>query len=197
MLQLADGHEHRVDYEPGESTSGLFGGNSNWRGPIWFPSITCSSRPSSATTTSTATSFRSNARPARAAAQSERGGREIWPRGSAGSSCPTQTGRRPCHGDDAATPTTRIGEIYMLFYEYFHGDTGRGLGASHQTGWTALVVPLLRDVACPSRMEKTASARPPARRKGPRVKQGNAHHRDGSDRHFTFEHPMAENAGGL
>lgn len=65
---------------------------------------------------------------------------------------PDETGRRPCHGDDrryAADPHWRD---LALFYEYFHGDTGRGVGASHQTGWTALVALLERGaetVACP------------------------------------------------
>jgi hypothetical protein len=61
---------------------------------------------------------------------------------------PDATGGRPCHGSDwhyAAEPAWRD---LVLFYEYFHGDTGRGLGASHQTGWTALVARLLEDVSC-------------------------------------------------
>jgi hypothetical protein len=53
----------------------------------------------------------------------------------------------------------------LHFNEYFHADTGRGCGASHQTGWTALVAPLLRDVACPSRMEKTSRLSAPLRKK--------------------------------
>ena len=60
---------------------------------------------------------------------------------------PDADGRRPCHGDDRALRrATRTGATCVLFYEYFHGDTGRGLGASHQTGWTALAVRCIEDV---------------------------------------------------
>jgi hypothetical protein len=60
---------------------------------------------------------------------------------------PDRTGRRPCHGDDPRYATDPAWKDLVLFYEFFHGDTGRGLGASHQTGWTALVTRSLRDVA--------------------------------------------------
>ena len=58
---------------------------------------------------------------------------------------PDGTGRRPCHGDDRRFAEDPDWRELVLFYEYFHGDTGRGLGASHQTGWTALVVQCLAD----------------------------------------------------
>ena len=76
-----------------------------------------------------------------------RGGARARRAASPASSCPTPSGRRPCHGDDprfAADPHWRD---LLLFHEYFHGDTGRGLGASHQTGWTALVTRLLLKAA--------------------------------------------------
>lgn len=57
---------------------------------------------------------------------------------------PDETGRRPCHGDDGRYAADLHWRDLALFYEYFHGDTGRGVGASHQTGWTALIAPLLR-----------------------------------------------------
>jgi hypothetical protein len=60
---------------------------------------------------------------------------------------PDEKGRRPCHGDDASFATDPRWRDLVLFHEYFHGDTGRGLGASHQTGWTALVLRLLADQA--------------------------------------------------
>jgi hypothetical protein len=60
---------------------------------------------------------------------------------------PDENGRRPCHGDDPRWAKDPHWKDLVLFHEYFHGDTGRGVGASHQTGWTALVLPLLRDVA--------------------------------------------------
>ena len=58
---------------------------------------------------------------------------------------PDATGRRPCHGDEPRYATDPHWRNLPLFYEYFHGDTGRGCGASHQTGWTALVTRLLED----------------------------------------------------
>jgi len=59
---------------------------------------------------------------------------------------PDETGRRPCHGDDRRYAEDPNYKDLILFYEYFHGDNGRGVGASHQTGWTALVASLLRDL---------------------------------------------------
>jgi len=59
---------------------------------------------------------------------------------------PDESGRRPCHGDRAAYRQSPHFRDLVLFHEYFHGDTGRGLGAEHQTGWTALVAKLLRDM---------------------------------------------------
>jgi hypothetical protein len=60
---------------------------------------------------------------------------------------PDADGRRPCHGDDRRYAEDPHWRDLVLFYEYFHGDNGRGVGASHQTGWTSLVALLLRDVA--------------------------------------------------
>jgi hypothetical protein len=136
----ADGQEHRVDYEPAESSTGLFGGNSNWRGPVWFPvnfllvealeryhhfygdALTVECPVGSGRMLNLGqVADEINARLAR-----------IFLRDA--------SGRRPCHGDAerfAADPHWRD---LVLFHEYFHGDTGRGVGASHQTGWTALAV---------------------------------------------------------
>ena len=60
---------------------------------------------------------------------------------------PDASGRRPAHGDEPRYANDPAFRDLVLFYEYFHGDTGQGLGANHQTGWTALVVEALRDVA--------------------------------------------------
>jgi hypothetical protein len=144
---IADGAEHRVDYHPGESRTHLFGGNSNWRGPIWFPVnyllIEALERYHH---------FYGD----RLQVESPTGsGRIMNLQGVvnelgarlASIFLPDAAGRRPCHGDDlrfAADPHWR--EL-VLFYEYFHGETGRGLGASHQTGWTALVARDIADVA--------------------------------------------------
>jgi len=138
--------ERQVGYEPGESTSGLFGGNSNWRGPVWFPLNYLliealeryqhfygdSFRVECPTGSGKWMTFAQVAR--------DLSGRlaRLFLRDSSGA--------RPCFGDGrfAADPHWR--EL-LWFHEYFHGDTGRGLGASHQTGWTALVVRCIEDAA--------------------------------------------------
>jgi len=140
------GMEHRVDYCPGESNTHLFGGNSNWRGPIWFPlnylliealeryhrfygesfQIEC---PADSGTMVTLDKVADELR--------ERLVRTFLP--------DPRTGRRPCHGEESIYAADPAWKDLVLFYEYFHGDTGRGLGASHQTGWTGLVAPLIAD----------------------------------------------------
>jgi len=139
-----DGVVHRVDYEPVESSSGLFGGNSNWRGPVWFPvnyllieslqrfhhyfgddlKIEC---PTGS-------------------------GRflDLWEVSQELSKrlmlifLKDENGRRPVFGDDELFNTNPHFRDHLLFYEYFHGDNGSGVGASHQTGWTGLVAKLLQ-----------------------------------------------------
>jgi hypothetical protein len=139
-----NGNEHRVDYEPGESSTGLFGGNSNWRGPIWFPlnyllieslqkfhhylgedfRVEC---PTGSGQMMTLWEV--------AAEISRRLTRIFLQDGD---------GRRPVHGSDERYRSDPHWNGLPLFYEYFHGDTGAGVGASHQTGWTALVAKLLQ-----------------------------------------------------
>ncbi len=139
-----NGEEHRVDYEPGESSSGLFGGNSNWRGPIWFPvnyllieslqkfhhyygddlKVECptgSGRFMDLWEVSQELSRRLS---------------HIFLRDARGS--------RPVFGTSEKMQNDPHFRDHVLFYEYFHGDNGRGVGASHQTGWTGLVAKLLQ-----------------------------------------------------
>ena len=143
----AGGAEQRVDYEPAESTTYLFGGNSNWRGPVWFPinflivealeryahfygdtlKVECP----------TGSGQMMNLREVSL---------ELSAR-LAGIFLPDENGRRPCHGDDTRFSTDPHWRNLVNFHEYFHGETGRGLGASHQTGWTALAIGCLADVA--------------------------------------------------
>jgi hypothetical protein len=139
-----DGTEHRVGYEPGESRSGMFGGNSNWRGPIWFPvnfllieslqrfhhylgddfKVEFPTRSGNMLTLWDV-----------AAELSRRLGNIFICRGDA---------RRPVFGGTRKFQADPAWRDLILFYEYFHGDTGEGLGASHQTGWTALVAKLIQ-----------------------------------------------------
>jgi hypothetical protein len=139
-----NGTEHRVDYEPAESSTGLFGGNSNWRGPIWFPinyllveslqkfhhfygdslKVECPS------------GSRHLANLWDTAAEISRRLTRIFLR--------DPQGRRPVYGGTEKFQTDPAWRDLVLFYEYFHGDNGAGIGASHQTGWTALVAKLLQ-----------------------------------------------------
>jgi Glycosyl hydrolase family 63 C-terminal domain len=156
-----DGQEHRVDYEPAESMSGLFGGNSNWRGPIWMPInfllIEALERyhhfyGNKLTVECPAGSGRMLNLKQVAHELSSRLVRIF---------VPDDAGNRPCHGGSGPFCDNPLWRPYPLFYEYFDGDTGRGCGASHQTGWTALVAALLKDVACPARKEKSTSSKSP------------------------------------
>jgi hypothetical protein len=139
-----DGHEYRVSYEPGESTTGLFGGNSNWRGPIWFPinflliealqkfhyyfgesyTVECPSGSGQMMTLSEV-----------ATEISRRLTRILLD---------APDGRRPVFGPNELFQSDRHWHDLIPFHEYFHGDTGAAVGASHQTGWTALVAKLLQ-----------------------------------------------------
>jgi hypothetical protein len=141
-----DGMEHRVDYAPGESVTGLFGGNSNWRGPIWFPLnyliVEALERyhhfygdelqVEYPTGSSHTMNLGEVARELRA-----RLGKIFLP---------ADSGHRPCHGDDERYAADPYWKDLVLFHEYFHGDSGKGLGASHQTGWTALAIKFLEEM---------------------------------------------------
>src|SRR6266542_3269411 len=139
--------EFRVAYDPGESTTSVFGGNSNWRGPVWFPVnyllVEALERYHHYYGDLLQVEFPSGS------------GRRVNLRSVAlelaGRLCatflPDENGRRPCHGDDRRYAEDPHWKDLVLFHEYFHGETGRGVGASHQTGWTAVVVRLLKDIA--------------------------------------------------
>ena len=139
-----DGQEHRVDYLPGESDSGMFGGNSNWRGPIWMPVNVMLIRALLNFYAYYGDTFKIE--------------------------CPTGSGkmmnlfevakdiadrltriflrdgngRRPVYGGTETFQSDPHWRDLILFYEYFHGDNGAGLGASHQTGWTGAVAKLIQ-----------------------------------------------------
>ena len=139
-----DGLDYRVDYEPAESTTGLFGGNSNWRGPIWFPvnfllieslqkfyfflgdsyKVECP------------TGSGQTANLWEVAGEISQRLTRIFSR--------DQEGRRPVFGSTEKFQNDPYWRDLIPFYECFHGDNGTGIGASHQTGWTALVAKLIQ-----------------------------------------------------
>ncbi len=139
-----NGMEHRVDYEPGESSTGLFGGNSNWRGPIWFPvnyllveslqkfhhylgddfKVEC---PTGSGVMLTLWEV---------AGELSRRMTSIFLR--------DENGRRPVFGNLEPYQSDPHWRDLVLFHEYFHGDSGAGAGASHQTGWTGVVTKLMQ-----------------------------------------------------
>ncbi len=146
---MLEGHVFGIGYEPGESRSQLWGGNSNWRGPIWFPLnyllIEALLRyydflgPDFTVECPTGSGQCMNLREvAREVAQRLIGLFRRDPQGY-----------RPYLGDNATFQTDPAWRDHLLFHEYFHGDTGIGLGASHQTGWTSLVAELLEDWGAP------------------------------------------------
>jgi hypothetical protein len=137
------GAEHRVEYMPGESDSFLFGGNSNWRGPIWFPMnyliVESLLRYYHYYGDSLLVEFPTGSGNK---VTLERASQEIAQRLSS-IFLPDASGRRPCHGTETKYTTDPHWRDLVLFYEYFHADSGKGLGSNHQTGWTALVADLI------------------------------------------------------
>ena len=143
---VCDGTERRVDYDPAESRSGMFGGNSNWRGPVWFPvnfllieslqkfhyylgdgfTVECPTGSGKLMTLREISE------------ELSRRLTRIFLRGP--------DGRRPVYGENETFQRDPHWRDLVLFYEYFHGDHGAGLGASHQTGWTGLVAKLLQQL---------------------------------------------------
>src|SRR3989442_1417927 len=143
----AGGQEYRVDYVPGESNTGLFGGNSNWRGPIWLPLNYLLIEALERYDHFYGDSLRVECPvgSGRMMSLAEVAG-ELQTR-LARIFLPDAAGRRPCHGDDSRYATDPHWRDLVLFNEYFHGDSGRGVGASQQTGWTALVTRSIEDLA--------------------------------------------------
>jgi hypothetical protein len=139
----AGNEEYRVDYVPGEGNSYLFGGNSNWRGPIWFPINFLIVEALERYHLFYGDSFKVECPTGSGNMMTlQQVARELARRlGSI--FLPNEKGARPCHGDMARYADDPHWRDLVLFYEYFHGETGRGCGASHQTGWTALAVKLL------------------------------------------------------
>jgi Glycosyl hydrolase family 63 C-terminal domain len=137
------GQEYRVNYLPAESDTGMFGGNSNWRGPIWMPVNVLLIRALMQYYLYYGENFRiecptgSGNRMNLFEVAHEIANRltRIFLR--------DENGRRPVFGGAEKFQTDPYWRDHLLFYEYFHGDNGAGIGASHQTGWTGLVAPLI------------------------------------------------------
>jgi hypothetical protein len=153
-----NGVDHRVTYEPGESSSGLFGGNSNWRGPIWFPVNFLilealqkfhhyygdDFRVEMPTGSGTWVTLEE------AAAEISRRLTRIF--------LVDESGRRPVFGANEKLQTDPNFSAYVPFHEYFHGDDGSGVGARAQTGWTALVAKLIQQSVGAAQAEDDANA---------------------------------------
>ena len=141
------GTHYEVGYVPGESTTPLFGGNSNWRGPVWFPLnyllVEALERYGHFYGDSLRVEY-----PTGSGRQMTLGevAQDLAAR-LASLFLRDATGRRPCFGDDPRYAGDPHWQDLVLFHEYFHGDTGRGLGASHQTGWTSLAVKFFDECA--------------------------------------------------
>jgi mannosylglycerate hydrolase MGH1-like protein len=143
VLRL-DGIEHRIDYEPAESSSGLFGGNSNWRGPVWFPVnyllIESLQKFHYFYRDTLKVQFPTGSQTTldlwQVAAELSRRLTRIFLRDA--------DGRRPVYGGTEKFQRDPHWRDLLLFYEYFHGDNGAGIGAGHQTGWTGIVAKLLQ-----------------------------------------------------
>jgi hypothetical protein len=154
-----DGTRLHVEYQPGESANRAFGGNSNWRGPIWFPVNYLILESLQKFHHYYGPEFRVECPTGSGTFLSlEECADEIAKRLTR-LFLRDNSGRRAVFGNCEKMQTDPHFKDYVHFYEYFHGDTGRGLGASHQTGWTALVAKLLQ-VRLP---DPFASSEPPAR----------------------------------
>ena len=135
--------EYKVQYLPAESNTGMFGGNSNWRGPVWMPINALIVRA-----LINLYGFYGDNLKVECPTGSGRHmtlfdvAKEITRR-LASAFLPDANGRRPIYGGTAKFQDDPHWRDLILFHEYFHGDNGAGLGASHQTGWTGLVAPLL------------------------------------------------------
>ena len=140
----ANGEEYEVEYEPAESSTGLFGGNSNWRGPIWFPVnyllIESLQRFHYYLGNDFKVEYPTGSEQFRTLSDITI---DISRRLS-GLFLANPAGHRPIHGTNEKLQNDPNFKEHLLFHEYFNGDTGEGLGASHQTGWTALVAKLIQ-----------------------------------------------------
>jgi hypothetical protein len=156
-LQI-NGTEHRVDYEPGECSIGLFGGNSNWRGPIWFPVNFLLVESLQKFHHYLGDEFKVEFPTGSGKMMT------LWDvagelsRRMTSIFVPDKKGRRPLFANLEKFHTDPHWRDLVLFFEYFNGDSGAGVGASHQTGWTGLITKLIQQSGESHKPEKTAPA---------------------------------------
>ena len=138
-----NGEEYRVNYLPAESDTGMFGGNSNWRGPVWMPVNALLIRALLSFYLYYGDDFKIECPTGSGQLMNLfEVAREISNRLTR-IFLPDKSGRRPVYGGTEKFQTDPYWKDYILFYEYFHGNNGAGLGASHQTGWTGTVAKLI------------------------------------------------------
>jgi Mannosylglycerate hydrolase MGH1-like glycoside hydrolase domain len=136
---LADGREYRVDYLPAESDTGMFGGNSNWRGPIWMPVNGLIIRALLQYYVYYGNDFTVECPTGSGRQMNLYQVAEEIARRAANIFLKDKDGRRPVYGGARKFQEDPHWRDYLQFYEYFHGDKGAGLGSSHQTGWTGII----------------------------------------------------------
>jgi hypothetical protein len=139
----ADGQEYRVSYLPGESDTGMFGGNSNWRGPIWMPVNGLIIRALLQYYLYYGDAFKVECPTGSGRLMTLYQVAEELSRRLASIFLKDENGRRPVYGGTKKFQEDPHWRDLILFYEYFHGDNGAGLGASHQTGWTGIVARMM------------------------------------------------------
>jgi hypothetical protein len=135
----AGGQEHRVSYLPAESDTGMFGGNSNWRGPIWMPVNALIIRALLSYYAYYGNEFTVECPTGSGRQMNLYQVAEELSRRLAGLFMKDKNGRRPANGGERIIQEDPHWRDCVQFYEYFHADNGAGLGASHQTGWTGVV----------------------------------------------------------
>jgi len=162
------GEKHVVKYDPAESSTSIFGGNSNWRGPVWFPVNYLLIEALERYHHFYGDSFKVECPTGSGQWMNlSEVAKELSRRLSA-LFLPNGDGGRPCHAGDPRYASDPHWKDLVLFHEYFHGDNGRGLGATHQTGWTALVARLL--LGSHHECQSHAPQMDREHRKGPAVK---------------------------
>jgi hypothetical protein len=144
-----DGYQAHIAYEPAESETGTFGGNSNWRGPIWFPMNFLFVEALQRLYHYYGDSFTVEFPTSSGNLVNLRQAARLVAHRLAALFLPDKQGNRPIYGQKMLFQQDPQFRCHLLFHEYFHGDTGEGLGADHQTGWTGLIAKLLQQNGAP------------------------------------------------